>query len=158
MPAVVMSWFGSGRGADVIGDVPADAVGRALTEMAQSDGERRAPALTVGTLLAAIAAALRSAPELVEGTGGPVLSGRLVARFADGAQRAQAETADDRQTHRLIEAFSELTREYVAAWERKPRLSELLDTVVFVLDADMPRYVADPDAGTLELDELGEER
>lgn len=61
-------------------------------------------------------------------------------------------------TSRLLEAFREVTHEYLAERKRKPRLSELLDTVSFVLDADMPSYVADPNAGALRLDELDEYR
>jgi hypothetical protein len=151
-----MSWFESGNGDDVIGDAPADAVRRALDRIASASLSSRNRTLTLGELLAVIGAAMKRQPNCVDAGVGK-LSGRVSARFADGSRERLPGTADEYATEILADALKEVASEYAQRWERMPRLTEVLETITFVLAPRLPRYIADPDADNLELEGLEED-
>jgi hypothetical protein len=138
-----MSWIESGTGGDVIGEAPADAVRRALDQIAQENILRLGRRPTLPELLAATAVALKRTPA------------QLRANFTGAPHRsAEGIEAESRAVTLLSEAFDAASAEYAETWDRAPRERELLETVAYVLRADLARYVSDRDAERLELSEL----
>lgn len=134
-----MSWWDTGNGDDVIGDQPADVVRQTLAELSGDAADSKP---TLKDLLSALAAVTggSAAAELVEDPGpheiaATTKSGEIVPGSRAGAPR------------RLIEPLSEGVRhirdQYQERWERKPRVSELLDAFAFVLRFQPEDYVSD---------------
>ncbi len=117
-----MSWWDTGNGDDVIGDRPADLLTAALPEL---------PAPSLAELLEAVSQVLREhgenlvadpddARDAVVVTDPPVI---------EDNPRPPREAV----TERLLGAFRDIAAVYDDRWERRPRVSELLALLAFVL-------------------------
>jgi hypothetical protein len=137
-----MGWWSGDNPGDVIGDGPADAIADIFERLRASGAERP----KMGELLAAIAAALsRNPAELIEDPR-QLAASRIVAEFADGmtVEALPGASAPKPLTDLLHAAFDEIAVEYRdTELKRRPRLSELLETVAFVLAPDLDKIVAD---------------
>jgi hypothetical protein len=142
-----MAWWEIGNG-NVLGDHPADLVGRAL----EAIGAARAhPKPALAELLDALAAAIRFSPAGLMGPGDGPPFRRLVAESGDGARvhgDGATLTADDPTVAVLTSAIERIATAYRQDWERNPRLAELLEAFLFVLGYRPDRYLS----GTEQLD------
>jgi hypothetical protein len=146
-----MSWWDTGYADDVIGDEPADLVRAALREYAAlaDQSARRRP--TVGVLLAAMAMALGSRPAELLSSPTDRTVDALVATTDSGVLRpAERGTVDPALVERLRAAYREIAAVYEDRWERKPRLSELLESAAFVLGHAPERFLAEADGIQIE--------
>ena len=130
-----MSWWDIGD--DVIGDAPADIMRHALGEIARAKQTQAKP--TLQELLNGFAAALRK----IE-AGQRDSFQKVVARQESGpAVAATGESADDQLVSTFEQAFKDIEKEYQQRFERKPRLSELLQTLLFVIGHEPERFLFD---------------
>ena len=139
-----MSWWETGNGDDVIGDEPADALQDALRGIAAaSEGQSRTKP-TLAQLLAAIAAVLHTKARDVLAEASLVQSA-LVARLADGSV-VRSESDDNGQLATMVASLTAaaeaIARIYNDRFARRPRLSELLAVISFVLRGQPERYLA----------------
>lgn len=141
-----MSWWKSGRTGQLIGDPPADRVGRGLEGAAAAFRKGSGGLPELAQLLAAVAAALaRVAPEaLEEGEGLEVRA--VVARLEDGGEvRGRADDAPAEMAEVLAEAFQSVRDAYESVHDRRPTLAEAMAVVDFVLGAAPADFAADGD-------------
>lgn len=130
-----MSWWDIGD--DVIGDAPADIMGQALGEIARAKQTQAKP--TLPEILDGFAAALRRMD-----AGQRYSFQKVVARQESGrAVAATGESADDQLVSTFGQAFANIETEYQQRFERKPRLSELLQTLLFVIGHEPERFLSD---------------
>lgn len=130
-----MSWWDTGQQDDVIGDRPADLIGGALKDIARTSADKQLPKPTLESLLRALGLALTTGtgeyldahPDLQE----IVAEDALGVRVSSGPLRAEPLVPD--LTERLRKALHLNAAAYMERWERKPRLTELLATLEFVL-------------------------
>lgn len=148
-----MGWWGTGANDDVIGDGPADLITTALDNLALAAVSRSKAKPTVEEILDGIAAAIRARPEYLFGEVGYTPFKRLVASLEPGSVEivgGEYARADAGVQRALLEAFTEIVLEYEnSELERKPRLSELLSTLAFVLSAEPDRCLSLPDGVAL---------
>jgi hypothetical protein len=137
-----MGWWGGDHPGDVIGDGPADAIADVFERLRATGAE---PPKT-SELLAAIAAALaRNPAELIQDPQ-HLAASRIVAEFADGSsvEAVPGAPATKPLTDLLHAAFDEIALEYRdTELKRLPRLSEVLETIAFVLAPDLDKIIAD---------------
>ena len=137
-----MGWWSGDNPGDVIGDGPADAIADVFERLRASG----APPPKISELLAAIAAALAHNPAELIDDPQVLAASRIVAEFADGStvKAAVDPTAPKPLTDLLHAAFDEIAVEYRdTELKRRPRHSELLETIAFVLAPDLDGFVAD---------------
>jgi len=141
-----MSWWEIGE--DVIGDTPADFLRRTLGEIARSREERSGTKPRLQEILDAFAAAL-----LGMNDGRRYTFDRLVAMNRSGPSVvASGDGADDQLVSVLRQAFDEIENEYLQRFERKPRLSEFLYTLLFVIGHEPERFFSH--AQDVEVDQI----
>jgi hypothetical protein len=131
-----VSWWETGREDEWIGDEPADALGSALDDLRARAEARFGRAPRLDELLAWFASALQArwgsaAPRVLAATpsaGDPVV--------------AEAHRPPDPVLAGPIDAALDVVvRSYEETWEREPRITEILDTLAFVVRPDPTRYV-----------------
>lgn len=146
-----MGWWGTGNRDDMIGDGPADRLTEALNRLAASQAHEQAKP-TLEELLDGFAAAVRALPEFLFGEVGYTPFKRLSARLEPGSvEISGGEYARAAGVQRaLAEVFTDIVFEYEdSEMERKPRLTELLSTLSFVLGAEAERWVSLPEGVSL---------
>jgi hypothetical protein len=132
-----MGWFKTGNGDDVIGDMAADIIGNVLGDYVAGASK---PSLS--QILNALEATLKGheARFLNQATAAGSI-GRLVRRGSQPSAESSAPAA-------LIDAVGEmmdrLTRVYEDACERKPRLTEVLASLIFAFQGEGADLLADP--------------
>lgn len=131
-----MSWW-DGPDGEILGDRPADLLGKALEAIVQAREERDEPKLGLQDVLEALAAALTARGErfdelVAEQTDGPVLVVRPPA------------VPDPTLVDPLREALAKVEQAYQERWERKPTLSEQLKVFDFVLGSEDFPDAGDP--------------
>jgi len=148
-----MGWWSTGHGDDASGDGPADTMQACLTSIAASRVEKRQAKPTLEKLLTAMVQALnaRSATIIQDGTS--VHIRKLEARLEpDSMHVSSGNTADEGVVKALGDAFAAIAREYNDVLDRRPRLSELLYAVRFVLGYEPERYLSiDPGTSIKEI-------
>jgi hypothetical protein len=144
-----MGWWETGQGDDVIGDEPADTITTTLRAMAEAYEEQGKQKPTVQQLLNAILSALRLKPEQFIDEGNEISIQTLTAKFEstlDNVSSSEDNIADNQLVTALCDAFEEVAVEYEdAEMERKPRLSELLTSIAFVLGYEPEEYLSVPE-------------
>lgn len=129
-----MSWWDIGE--DVIGDTPADIMSRTLGDIARAREQRSRAKPTLQEILDGFAAALRGIDD-----GRRYTFGELVALRRSGpAVAANGDGANDQLVSALRRASDEIETEYQQRFERKPRLSEFLHTLSFVIGHEPERF------------------
>lgn len=129
-----MSWWDIGE--DVIGDTPADIMTRTLVEISRAREQRSRAKPTLQEMLDGFAAALREMDD-----GRRYTFRELVALQRSGpAVAASGDGANDQLISALRQAFDEIETEYQQRFERKPRLSEFLHTLSFVIGHEPERF------------------
>jgi hypothetical protein len=141
-----MSWWDTGEAGDVIGDQPADIVGRVLRRIADERSQQARPKPTLSELLRAVGTVaveargkrLTGVPENLQ-----EISAELKARgtVSSGPLRDDEKTRD--LTAELRTAVDEIAEIYKSRWERNPKFSEWLEISTFVLGAQPERYIED---------------
>ena len=136
-----------------MGDGPADAVNQALRSLVATRAASSLPKPTVPEVLGSLAAALRIAlPDCIEGGDGVAVH-RVVASQESGPEiRAGGEGlgAGDPIVDELVETICAVAQCYLESWDRKPRLSEVLESFLFVLGALPDRYLSGAETMVLE--------
>jgi hypothetical protein len=131
-----MSWWDIGD--DVIGDAPADIMTHALSEYVCVREKQSQAKPTLQEMLDSFAAALRK----IEG-GKRYEFRKLVARQESAPTTA---TAGKSTNHELVsvlgQAFEKIDAEYQQRFGREPRLSELLQTLSFILGYEPERFLS----------------
>jgi hypothetical protein len=142
-----MSWWDTGKGDDVIGDQPADIVRHSLKELADSRTQKSLEKPALIDLLQAIGVVVKGAGRAeLEDTSAEVKE--IVAALKSGQTLSAGRISDagDSQTD-VVRAMTRQLREigsvYQERWERKPRLSEWLETLSFVLRVKPEDFVHD---------------
>lgn len=141
-----MGWWGTGHGDDVIGDGPADTLGLALSALARERGARGDRALTPAELLSTVARVIEAHPARYVSDAPKAGSLELVARTEPESASIRSRGADGDPTVavELRRAFDDIAMEYEdSPIARKPRLSELLAAIAFVLRPEPEAYLAD---------------
>jgi hypothetical protein len=142
-----MGWWQSRRNPDdVLGDGPADDLEDALARLSEDPANRP----TFEALLGHLAALLRDEGGLTADSGS--YHGQpLRARFEPPASDLVAAPRTDRADllGALRRGIRDISREYEREVSRKPRLSEILETVVFVLAVRPEMYVAEAEGLSL---------
>lgn len=132
-----MGWWATGNNDDIIGDGPADIMTDALIDIVARYGKGRSPVLTLQELLDVLVAALRHNPESIVADADNVTQIRVIAEVEkeSGRLSSSASPAPDKDLPRLFyNAFEKIADEYQeSGFNRKPRISELMATVDFVL-------------------------
>ena len=129
-----MSWWDIGE--DVIGDTPADIMTRTLVEISRAREQRSRAKPTLQEMLDGFAAALREMDD-----GRRYTFRELVALQRSGpAVAASGDGANDQLISALRQASDEIETEYQQRFERKPRLSEFLHTLSFVIGHEPERF------------------
>jgi len=130
-----MGWWATGNNDDIIGDGPADIMTDALIDVVSRYG--RSPVLTLQELLDVLVAALRHNPESIVSDADNVTKIQVIAEVEkeSGRLSSSASPAPDEDLLRLFyDAFEKIADEYQeSGFNRKPRISELMATVDFVL-------------------------
>jgi len=130
-----MSWWDTGEGDDVIGDQPADQVREALQQIVDARAKRSQDKPVLADLLRAIAIATSSAGTVLADP--PADVQQIVAQLKSGQTVSSGSSPDGRETRDLVEPLAVCLRAlgtiYQDRWERKPRLSEWLRSLEFVL-------------------------
>lgn len=153
-----MGWWHTGIGDDIIGDGPADSITDALHAIVSQRRQRNLERLTLKQLLEAVAKAISTDSDSflsdVNGrTAGPIVANRGTPFEVRGTKDADV---DFTVLHELLHRFSEIAAEYQdTELERKPRLSELLAALGFVLRPSPSDYLAHCDG--LEIDSITSE-
>ena len=138
-----MGWWKTGEGDDIIGDLPADVIGRAfamISDMHQhEDGTRPALADILQWLLSAMA----QTPGTLEDMLPESTTTALVATTDYGTIESggAGKPAGEKILGILTEALDTLALDYHDAVQRLPSGRELMATVTFVLAADPSRYL-----------------
>jgi hypothetical protein len=132
-----MGWFRTGNGDDVIGDMAADIIGTVLTDYVAGGSK---PSLS--QVLNALEVTLRGhEARFLDQTTAAGSIGRLVRRGSEPLAEASAPAA-------LIDAAGDmmdrLTRVYEDTCERKPRLTEVLASLIFAFQGEGASVLADP--------------
>ena len=140
-----MGWWETGKGDDITGDGPADTITQVLTETTQRrEGQQRSRP-SVEELLSAFVEALRREPTeiLEDGSAPPPRFITAVVEPAGGSVVGGITASQDAAlVETLREALEEIAVEYEDSdLERKPRLSELLAALSFVLSYEPERYL-----------------
>ncbi|HKP39140.1 MAG TPA: hypothetical protein VJT71_19935 [Pyrinomonadaceae bacterium] len=141
-----MGWWGTGYGDDIIGDGPADTVMQALKDIAGYREERGREKPTLPEVLDAVLLALLGNSEKYLDGEGELTVKRLIAKL-DTPPTEVSSSEDPILNPELVTpfqgAFEAIASEYEdTELERKPRLSELLTTIAFVLGSDPEDYLA----------------
>jgi hypothetical protein len=130
-----MSWWDTGEGDDVIGDQAADQVREALQQIVDARAKRSQDKPVLADLLWAIAIATGSAGTVLADPPAGVLP--LVAQLKSGQTVSSGSPPDERETRDLVGPLAACLRAlgtiYQDRWDRKPRLSEWLRALEFVL-------------------------
>ena len=135
-----MSWWDLGD--DVIGDRPADAVKLALRTISKARADRGEPKLDLKQLLDGFAVALRDFGDSPEAN-----FSKLAARLRSGSE-VEAEgkgSADEEIPRQFRRAFDQIEDAYDERFHRKPKLTELLKTLGFILGFEPSRFFALPE-------------
>jgi|SRR2546426_11648459 len=140
-----MSWWRT-VGGNMIGDVPADLLGRAFKNLAKARDTRGQPKPTLAAILEATAAVIRGNPgEFLSGGSGVEIE-KITARLdgEPGSISGDARgTANVEIGATLRDAFGAVAQAYQEQWGRKPSLYELLDTMAFVLRYKPETYLTE---------------
>ena len=148
-----MGWWKTGQNNDIIGDAPADMISSMFDRIVRNNEYLGKEKPTLSNLLAAILIALRSEPEKILNQGDAISIRRLVATINSGATvitSQEGNTVDDNLANTLREEFELITGEYQESLERKPKLSELLACVAFILGANPEKYLSGIQGGSVE--------
>ncbi len=131
-----MSWWETGHNDDIIGDVPADIVGDTLKIIAHDCKVRGLQKPSLQEILCAIVAAINTSPEkFLEDMEGKSIR-KITAKLNREPFQVSCEESDNKRnkfSKFFTDAFDKLVNEYTDAWNRKPRLRELLECFLFVL-------------------------
>ena len=142
-----MGWWKTGQNDDVIGDRPADIMSSTFEVIARAWGEAMGRRPTLREVLNALAVLLRQKPEAYLADTPRTSIRRFVARMGNESTEvggSEDEHADQKLVAALADAFEAIAVEYEdSVMERKPRLSELLATLVFVLSYRPEDYLSD---------------
>lgn len=142
-----MGWWKADDGIGAIGDGPADALSLALGARIARDG---AP-VRLEDVLAAFLHALALNPEALLADPAALQDAGLKVRLADGSLLHVApapESHDPQSTEELYAAIEEAAALYRDAYDRKPSIAELLETLAFVLRAY--DEIVTPDAAAID--------
>jgi len=131
-----MSWWDTGNNDDVIGDEPADLVRHALKEIADTRAQQTQDKPRLADFVQAVGlVALDSGDKLLEQR--PSDLKEIVAELKSGQTISSGQLHAAVQTNDIVRVLTENLREIAAVyrerWERKPRFSEWLETLSFVL-------------------------
>lgn len=136
-----MGWWLTGNGDDTIGDGPADILMDAFKDIVARHNQSDQPLLTLSQLLDLIAATLRLEPQVILSEGKSFSIRSIIAevenKLLDKPQKVSSSSnplVDETDVRILFDAFTKIAIEYEEmGLNRKPRVSELLETIVFVL-------------------------
>ena len=131
-----MSWWDDPDG-EILGDRPADLLGKALEAIVQAREERDEPELSLREVLEAFATALIAHGERFD---------ELVAEQPDGPVLVirPPVAPDPALVDPLREALAKVDQAYEERWERKPTLAEQLKVFDFVLGSEDFPDAGDP--------------
>ncbi len=140
-----MGWWETGQGDDIIGDSPADTIAETLESIASSREEQGKPKPTLKEVLDTFASVLRlKATDLVEN--GEEIAIQSLAAELDPTSAQVYGGENNSVDEQLVKAFGgaieEIARQYQDVVERKPRLSELLACIRFVLGYNPSEYLS----------------
>jgi hypothetical protein len=145
-----MSWWDTGRGDDVIGDRPADALGLAFRSLGNARPTLDEVLGAIGEVLEGRAHELLEDPQAVRGARVAIRPHAEELATSGGQGRDEVRAVVDR-------ALTDVTSAYVDRWERKPRLSEVLAALAFVLRPSPREWLSGP-GRTLPIDDVVAER
>lgn len=141
-----MSWWETGNGDDVIGDQPADLVRHGLRKIAETRTNQAQEKPRLAELLQAIGT-------VATGAGGKTLEAvppnlrEIVAELKSAQTLSSGLIRDSPQTRDLVSILSdslgEIAAVYQERWERNPRFSEWLQSIIFVLRYRPEDFVSD---------------
>ena len=141
-----MGWWGTGQDDDIIGDGPADTMLDTFKEIISHDEQQGKQKPTLVELLNAIVAALRRKPEAILAEGSNLSLQSVTAELEgqpDQVSSSDGPPPDDFLVRALFNAFEEIAVEYEdTELERKPRVSELLATIAFILRRRTQDYLS----------------
>lgn len=148
-----MGWWRTGHADDVIGDGPADTLGLTLSGIARDRAARGEPRPTPAELLGTVARVLEAQPGRFISDAPAAGSLELLARTEpdSGSVRSRGDDADPKLGAELRRAFDEIAMEYEdSPLGRKPRLSELLASIAFVLRPEPEAYLSEVESFRLD--------
>jgi hypothetical protein len=131
-----MSWWDLGD--DVLGDRPADAMKLALRTISTAREDRGEARLDLKHLLDGFAAALRDFDTSPESS-----FSKLAAKLKSGSE-VESEgkgSADEEVARQFRRAFDQIQDAYEERFHRKPKLTELLKTLRFILGFEPSRFL-----------------
>ncbi len=130
-----MGWFRTGHNDDTIGDMPADIIATVLTAYVAD-----APKPSLALLLAALETVLRGQEtRFLEVTSAAPI-GRLARR---GIPLPGAVHVPPALRETVGEMMDRITRVYEDSCERKPRLTEVLASLIFTFQGEVAELLAD---------------
>ena len=151
-----MSWWYTGQGDDLTGDVPADMINDALKALAKicaDEGQQKPDLAELLTAIKLVANA-QSEVTIANGTGSSIQC--LTAKLAgdEGEVSSEDNIAPRRALLDVLnQTFEEIIAYYRSALEREPRLSELLACIQFILGYEPETYLSiQPGCSILRID------
>jgi hypothetical protein len=152
-----MSWWEVGRD-DLIGDHTADIMAAALASMVEARVSQGRARPSLQELVDAAYCSLEGTLQQRTDERADIDLTGIQLTLEDGAAivaRAGAVSADPAVTTALDAAFTAMVRIYEERWQRKPRLQELLETLLFVLGGHPTQYVRDAAVQHAALQSIG---
>lgn len=141
-----MGWWETEENDNFIGDTPTDTIASTLTYIAETREEQDKGKPTLQELLNSILATLQTNPEGFIAEGKTICIRRLIALVIpelESVTSSEANKADSQVANALCDAFEEVAVEYEdSELERKPKLTELLTSMAFVLGYQPEEYLS----------------
>lgn len=140
-----MGWWSTGNGNDLVGDGPADTIQAMLANIAASCFDEGKPKPTPMQFLTAMMKVINENAEVVIHGGAKVHIRKLEVQFEPHlhcASTGEVSSAIQSLEEPLDHAFVAIAREYEDVLGRKPRITELLSTVQFVLGHEPSIYLS----------------
>ncbi|ACK72524.1 hypothetical protein PCC7424_4153 [Gloeothece citriformis PCC 7424] len=139
-----MGWWQTGQNDDIIGDSPADTLAETFQMIVSNYQQQHKPKPTLEEVLDAIASILREqAVNLVEDGENLSFKRLLVELESNSVQISGGEkdSPDEQLIQALSNAFLTIAEQYEDAVNRKPRVTELLACVRFILGYQPEEYL-----------------
>ena len=149
-----MGWWKTGQNKDIIGDVPADIISSMFKTIVRNYEELGKEKPTLSEMLSALLIALRTEPEKILEVAEAISIRRLVATINPGGteitSQLDGKAVDEMLVKRLRGELELVTTSYLETLERKPKLSELLACLAFILGSNPEKYLSGIQGGSVQ--------
>lgn len=140
-----MSWWDIGKGDNVIGDQPADILGKALEKIANERVETGKQKPTLQVLLDNLMAVIQNGTLNFFADMDNFMIKTITVELASGAKVTTGVTSltDNKLYVEFCDTLNKIVISYENRWQRKPKLQELLACMQFVLSFEPSNYLVD---------------